>query len=92
VGLSMENSDFGNHQLVAGREQLTGTSVAVGPERTRLEAGWRQMNGLRVTVLIARDLAKDPVTPTSSGQGDGRAQLRLREIREGERNEDYPAG
>ena len=40
----------------------------------------------------AGDLAEDPVASASVTQGDGRTQLCLRQIREWERNEDYPAG
>src|SRR6266508_1737636 len=92
AGLRAENDDFSNHQLPAGGEQLAGASVAVGTERARTKAGRRQMNGSRVTVRIAGDLAEDPVAAASVGQGDSRTQLRLRQIREWERNDNYPAG
>ena len=92
AGLRAESGDLGNHQLAAGGEQLTGPGVAVGAERARTEARRRQMNGSRVAVPIAGDLAEDPVAAASVGQGDSRTQLRLRQIREWERNENYPAG
>ena len=92
AGLWPENGDFTNHQLSAGGEQLTRAGVAVGTERARPEAGRRQMNGARVAVRIACNLTEDLVAPASVGQGDGRTQLRLRQSREWERNEDYPAG
>ena len=92
AGFWPKNGNFTNHQLPAGSEQLAGAGVAVGTERARPEAGRRQMHGARVAVRIARNLAEDPVAPASVGQGDGRTQLRLRQIREWERNEDYPAG
>src|SRR5438034_6006960 len=92
AGLGVENGDLSDHQLPAGGEQLARPRVAVGTQRARVEARRGQVNRPWIAVGIAGDLAENPVVSTGIGQGNGRTQLRLREIREGERDEDYPSG
>src|SRR5712691_6012804 len=75
AGLRAESGDFSNHQLSAGSEQLARPGVALGAERAGPEARRCQMNGSRVAVRIAGDLAEDPVAAASVGQGDSRPQL-----------------
>lgn len=92
AGVSAEDGDLSNHQLLVGGEELAGPGVAVGAERARTEACRRQVNGSRIAVGIASDLAQDPVTATGVGQSDSWAQLSLGQVREWKRNEDYRAG
>jgi hypothetical protein len=44
-----------------------------------------------VAVWVARNLAEDPVPTAGVGQDGSRPELRLREIGEGEGDENYPA-
>jgi hypothetical protein len=90
--LGIQGGDFSNHQISAGDEQFAWPRVAVRAKRARREARRRQVDGAWVAVSVARDLAEDPVTTACVGQDCGRSELRLREIGERERDEDYPAG
>jgi hypothetical protein len=92
AGIRSQRGDFSYHQISAGSEQLAWPGIAVGAERARAEARWRQMHGSWVAIRIARNLAEDPVAAAGIGQDDGRPELRLRQIRERERDENYPAG
>jgi hypothetical protein len=92
AGLGIQGSDFSNHQISAGGEQLAWSRVAVGAKRARGEARRWQVHGRWVAVWVARNLAEDPVATAGVGQDGGRPELRLREIGEREGDENYPAG
>jgi len=92
AGVSGEDGDLGDHQLLAGGEELARPGVAVRPERPRTEARLRQLNSARIAIRVAGDLAEDPVRAPGVGQSDSRAQLGLRQVGEWERNENYRAG
>jgi hypothetical protein len=92
TGLGIQDGDFSNHQVSAGSKQLAWPGVAIGAKRARDEARRWQVDGARIAVWAARNLAEDPVPTAGVGQNGGRPELRLREIGERERDENYPAG
>ena len=92
VGLGHQGGDFSNHQISAGGEQLPWPGVAVRAKRARSKAGRQQVDSPWVAIWVTRHLAEDPVTTAGVGQDGSRPELRLREIGERKRDENYPAG
>jgi len=56
---AVRGSNLSDDQLLARGEELARSGVALRAERAGSEAGRREMNGSRVTVRIAGDLAED---------------------------------
>src|SRR5262249_5234645 len=61
-------------------------------QSTRREVRGIQGDRSRVAVWAARDLTEDPVPAPHIGETDGRPDLRLRQVRKREGNQDYFPG
>ena len=77
-----------NQTRVRG-EELAGPGIARLLETARSEAGRDQLDGSRVRVGIARDLAEKEVVPIRIGQDDRGSELAAAQVREGEPDENY---
>jgi hypothetical protein len=91
-GECLESSDLRPDKRSVRREELARSREAGPLGRTSRERRLRQFNGQGIRIRIARHLAEDVVVATSGSEHDGRAELGLREVGEGERDENYASG
>ena len=79
-------------QALVGGEQLPKSSETHALQRADGKVRLAKLDGDRVTVRIARDLAQHEIATACRGQYQRRAQLRPGQIRERKADEDYCAG
>ena len=85
----MKSADLPRDEVGVCSEELCGTGVACDAKRPGAEAGIRQSDCTRIPVLIACDLAEDPVVSPRICKDHRGTELRLGKIGEWKRNDDY---
>ena len=70
-GNGIEHTRLRDYQFLARGEELSWPGITCDAKRTPSKTVLRELDGMRISVTVARDLAQNPVTPASISENHG---------------------